>query len=112
MLLVLQGRKNRRLLQYSSRELLTVIESIYADGISLQLDDMSYAAETGLINDPVMAKWILSIFWVRKFLDCYLEITVKLITHIDRQRKTVENPELFCHCFPKVHSFSLRLYGF
>lgn len=41
---------------------------------------------------------------LEKLLDQYLEIMVKLITGIDRERKAAETSELFCHYIAKKYS--------
>lgn len=55
-----------------------------------------------------MTKQNFSVLWLRKFLDRYPEITVKLVTHIDRQRKTAENQELFRYCLAKFFNYTIK----
>lgn len=78
----------------------------------LWLDDMFYSVEMRHINDLAanMVKLPLSALWLKPFFNRHLETIVKLVTHINQQRKAWEKPELFHYYFAKVDAFSLWLY--
>lgn len=55
-----------------------------------------------------MAKKPSNVLWLRNSLVWYLEIAVKLLTCINKQRTTADNPELFHYCFAKLFNNNIK----